>query len=65
MRFLDVTKDKNKNIIIRNNLSIARSSIDAKRNFINILFITSLRELHRNINNVKKFRKFCFKDKFF
>jgi len=65
MRFLDVTKNKSKNIIIRNNLSIAKSSIDAKRNSINVLSIISLRKLYRNINSVKKLRGFRSRDKFF
>jgi len=67
-RFLDVIEDKDKNIIIQNDRSIARFIIDTKRILTNVLFITTLRELHRkefNFNNVKKFKKFRFRDRFF
>ncbi len=67
-RFLNVTKDKSKNIIIQNNRSIARLIIDTKRVFTNVLFIIALRELHReefNFNNVKKLKRFRSRDKFF
>jgi len=65
MRFSNIIEDKSKNIIIQNNLSIARFSINAKQDSINILSIIFLRKLHRNINNVKKSRRFRFRDRFF
>ncbi len=67
-RFLDVTRDKSKNIIIRNDRFIARFIINTKRIFTNVLSIIALRELHRkkfNFNNVKKLKRFRLKDKFF
>jgi len=67
-RFLDATRDKSKNIIIRNDRFIAKFIIDTKRVLTNALFITTLRELHRekfNFNNVKKLKRFRSRDRFF
>jgi len=67
-RFLNVTRDKNKNIIIQNDRSIARFIINTKRILTNVLSIIALRELHRkefNFNNVKKSKRFRLRNRFF
>ncbi len=67
-RFSSVTKNKNKNIVIQNDRFIAKLIIDTKRILTNVLFITTLRKLHRkefNFNNVKKPRRFRSRNKFF
>jgi len=67
-RFLNVIRNKSKNIIIRNDRFIAKFIIGTKHIFTNVSFIIALRELHRkefNFNNVKKLKRFRFRNKFF